>query len=99
MSVSLDDMKAHLNVTFSDDDALITSKVAAAQSIVEAELGFVLAEKFTDTIPAALLEAIKQVAAHLYENREAVSEYRAYDLPHSADDIVRNFRNWSFDGE
>ena len=34
MALTIDDAKAHLNVTFTDDDALITSKLAAAKAWV-----------------------------------------------------------------
>jgi len=106
MIVDLAAMKAHLNVTFNDDDALITAKIAAAQSYVEAFVGFRLDEEtfpdtddddFPDTVPAALVEAVMQLAAHRYENREAVLVgVNGQGLPLGLEDTLAQFRNYSF---
>ena len=97
MIVTLDEMKSHLNVTFPDDDVLIQSKIDAAQSLIESELGFLIETQYPTTVPPALMEAVKQTAAHFYENREAViSGTIVAEMPISATDIIRSFRNWSF---
>lgn len=96
MAVTLEKMKAHLNVTFSDDDALITDKIAAAQSYIEAQLGYVIADEYPDGAPA-LDEAVKQIVAHYYEHRESVMVgVSAGVVPMSARDTIDTFRKWNF---
>lgn len=67
--VSLHDMKAHLRVEHSDDDAQILDALAAAQGVVESWCGPL--DDFADGVPAALVQAMKMLVAHFYENREA----------------------------
>lgn len=106
MIVTLDEVKAQLNQTLAIDDALITRKAAAAQSHLENLLGFKIEdaiasdpprEGFEDGCPAALIECICLLAAHWYENREAaLVGVNAQSLPFGIDDIVNEFRNWSW---
>lgn len=97
--VTLDELKSQLNITAdfgSDDDALLTSKIAAAQEHLERLLGFQIETTYT-TVPEPLKEAVKQLAAWWYEQREAASmDGRAYPMPLSVHDIVQEYRSWSF---
>ena len=96
--VTLSDMKAHLGVTLEADDALITDKIDAAQAHLETLLGYEIDEEF-QTVPADLKEAVRQLAAHMFENREAVVVgVSAMELPIGLWDVVRNRRRYSFDG-
>lgn len=93
MSVSLDSMKAHLGITEDHDDALISEKIAVATALVEAEVGKPLDE--FDPLPAPLAEAIRQVAASLYENREAVlTEGNAREVPFGTTALIDPYRVW-----
>lgn len=105
--VTMDQVKAQLNQTLDLDDALILRKIDAAQSHIENLLGFKIETQYpptTDdppasTVPPALAECVCQLAAHWYENREAVLVgVNAQALPIGVEDIVREFRNWSWAG-
>lgn len=92
--ITLADAKAHLGVTLDDDDALITNKIEAAQAAIEQLLGYEIEERFT-TVPGDLKEAVRQLAAHYFENREAaVVGVSAGFVPLGVADIVRNRRDW-----
>jgi Phage gp6-like head-tail connector protein len=67
MAISLDDMKAHLRVTFSDDDVIIADKLATATDWVANYTGI----PSDSATPTPVSEAVRQLAAHLYANREA----------------------------
>jgi hypothetical protein len=67
MAISLDDIKAHLRVTITDDDAIITDKLATATQWVLNYTGI----SADSTIPGPVNEAIRQLTGHLYANREA----------------------------
>ncbi len=97
--------KFHLNITSDADDALISGKLEAAQAFIEQQLGFTLAEEFPDTddlefpatVPADLVEAVLQMTAHYYENREAsLVGVSASLLPFGVRDILNGRRNWSW---
>lgn len=99
--VDLDEIKAQLRIDDSDNDDVLTQKIAAAQSHLERLLGFKIEETYggtgQDPIPPALIECVLQLAAHWFENREAVVVGdSAQPLPINVSDIVNEFRNWSW---
>lgn len=98
-AIELADLKAHLNITFDHDDALLTAKLGAAQAAIEAYVGVALddAETFPDGTPEPLKEAVRQFAAHLYENREpVVVGVNAQTMPLNVFDLVGPYRAWAF---
>ncbi len=104
--VTVDQLKQQLNLTDdlgTGEDALLVRKIAAAQGHLERLLGFKIEETYggsgQEPIPPSLIEAVCQLAAHWYENREGtVVGMTAQTLPFGLADIVREFREWSFDG-
>lgn len=104
--VTVPQLKEQLNLTDdlgSGDDALIDRKISAAQNHLERLLGFKIETRYggegQEDVPPALVEAVCQLAAHWYENREGtVVGATAQTLPFGLSDIVREFREWSFDG-
>ena len=84
--LTIDRLRAHLNLD-GDDDALLQAKLDAAASFVAA---------LTDPALAgapALDEATLQLAAHFYENREGVGFDRD-TLPASIMQLLSPFRVW-----
>lgn len=98
--VSVDQLKEQLNLTDdlgTADDALLARKIEAAQNHIERLIGFSIAS-MSGGVPPALVECVCQLAAHWYENREGtVVGFKAASLPFGVDDIVREYREWSFD--
>jgi uncharacterized phage protein (predicted DNA packaging) len=93
---ALADLKAHLNLDHDLDNTLLEGKIAAAEEIVTRHTGAETPLVYADA-PAALKEAILQLTAHLYENREAsLVGVAAQELPFGFYDLVRPFRAWSF---
>ena len=68
--LSLADAKAHMNVWIDDDDVMIQNKIAAAEQWIGDYIGQTLAS-IPSPYPDTLLEATRQLVAHLYNNREA----------------------------
>ncbi|MFC0198883.1 head-tail connector protein [Paracoccus rhizosphaerae] len=97
--VTLSQIKDHLALTGAQDqdDMLIQLKLDAAQSLIERHLGYGLILQFgsAEAVPADLREAILQLTAWWYENREAVME-RGAPLPFGVQDILDAHRDWSF---
>ncbi|WP_044410575.1 head-tail connector protein [Rhodopseudomonas palustris] len=78
-------MKAHLRVTIDDDDLLIMDKIATATEWV---LKYT-AISSEATVPGPVNEAIRQIAAHLYANREAsLVGVTAQSLPFGTLDLL-----------
>jgi hypothetical protein len=100
--VLLADMKAQLNVTFTDDDALIQAKIDAAEDwISKFYVGAPPCATPTwppaDPVPPAIIEAIKLLVAHLYENREAsLVGVTSSALPFGLFDLLTPYRAWAF---
>lgn len=100
--VTLSDMKAHLGIVDNADDALISAKIDAAQAWLEQMLGYDIATEFASplVVPFDLVEAVKQVAAHFYENREAsVAGLSILSVPMQVEDTIRNRRHYSWGAE
>jgi uncharacterized phage protein (predicted DNA packaging) len=92
--IDLADIKAHLNVTTDVDDDLITEKLAAAADWVAKYTGIPVD---ADDIPPSVNEAVRQLTAHLYANREAsLVGVTAQALPFGFLDLLINERAWAF---
>jgi hypothetical protein len=102
MSVSLADMKTHLGITpdMGDaDDAMIQKQLGAAGAHVARLLGFALdhGEQFPNGTPADIDQAVKLLAAHWYENREAtLVGVSAEPIPFGVIEIVREYRTFTY---
>lgn len=89
--VTLSLLKSQLNIDHDTDDALLQHKIAAAEDWTAGYLGKPLAD--FNPVPAGIVEAVLQLASHLYENREAVLiGVSAYDLPYGVTDFLRPYR-------
>lgn len=102
MIVTVDQIKAQLSWADdlgTGDDALMEAKGKAAQNHIERLLGFRIEETFggegQDEIPASLIEAVLQLAAHWFENREASGESSGPIL-FGVEEIVREYRGFTF---
>lgn len=102
MIVSAEQIKEHLNITSTDDDALLGRQIAAAQDKIERTLGFKIEETFggvdQEEIPSALIHAVCLLVGHWYENREASTSVALIPIPLGVDEIVREFRNYTYGG-
>jgi hypothetical protein len=99
MALTVDVLKAHLNITGNDDNAVLTRLLAAATKHVERILGYALndEEKLPGGAPADLEQAVLMVAGHWYENREAVLVgVAAQEIPFGAAQIIGEYREYSF---
>lgn len=91
--LTVEDVRQHLNLTLTDDDALIASKIAAAEAWVGSFLGAPLA----GPVPEPVKEAVRQLVASLYENREANAVgVNVGNLDPGFFDLLAPYREWSF---
>ena len=94
MTITIANLKAHLNITTDDDDDLLADKIAAASEWVAGYTGI---PSDSSDMPAAVLEATRQLAAHLYENREAsLIGVQAEALPFGLLTLLEPYRAWAF---
>ncbi|WGD32016.1 head-tail connector protein [Ancylobacter sp. WKF20] len=93
--IPLADLKAHLNITGGDDDALLTGMLSAACRHVEKWIGPL--EDF-DEVPADVVAAIKLLVGHLYEAREAsfIGQGAVTEVPFGFHDLIEPYRAWVF---
>ena len=94
--ITLADLKVHMSVTTDTDNDLLTEKIAVADEWISKFTGIPTDDPET-TVPAPVKEAIRQLAAHLYENREAtLSGVTAQELPFGLLDLLTPYREWAF---
>lgn len=97
MVVSLETAKSHLNITSDADDALISRLISAAGDWLERQLGYKVADRYPDGVPAALDQAMLMVAGHWYANREAtLVGVTAQEVPLGVTDLINGYRDWSW---
>jgi len=96
MIVTVEQLRQQLNLDPGiEDDAFLAGKIGAAESWIEAFIGEPLAD--LDPMPGAIREAILQLAAHLFVNREAVLVgVSASPVPFGVVDLIRPWRAWEF---
>jgi hypothetical protein len=93
--VTVEAQKLHMNVVDDHDDAVIADLIDAAEAWVDRWLPEPMAQM--TEVPADLKHAVKMLAAHLYENREAtLVGITAEDLPLGVWDIINQHRAWAF---
>lgn len=102
--VSTIECQEHLNLPSGQDDSFIESKIEAAEGWIANHLGVALIDLAVIEIvdegtpeestvyhyPALLKEAIRQLVAHWYENREAQT------VPAGLADLLAPYREWAF---
>jgi len=99
MALDLAGLKAQTNVTGTEDEAVLTRLLAAAQGHVERQLGYLLTDtaKLPNGAPADLEHAVYMTAAHWYENREAtLVGVTAQPLPFGVPEIIAEHREYTF---
>lgn len=97
--VTVEDVKGHANITISEDDTLIGDKIAAAEAWIAKFIGSELddAITFPDGTPEPLKEAVRQLTAHLYENREAtIVGVTMQDVSPGLFDLIAPYREYVF---
>jgi len=82
MIVSLDNLKAHLNITFPDDDALLSQKLAVAETCVANYTGTAFTE-YSAYVPPVLDQSGTVTTPETLSNapapiKEAVLKYAAH---------------------
>ena len=90
--ITLPDLKAHLRLDLDDtsEDDLLQQKIETAEAWIASYIGTPVAD-LGDTIPAPIAEAVRQLAAHSYENREGGD-----DVPLDTLRLLSPYRSWSF---
>ena len=102
--VSVSELREQLNFTSDQgaiDEDLLQRKLDAALDHVQRLLGFKIEDNYggedQEEVPASLIEAIYQLAAHWYENREAtIIGVSGQELPFGVRQIINEYRDWSF---
>lgn len=94
--ITLEQAKAHLNVTTDIDDDLIASKLAAAKQVVM-HYAYIDIDNVQETSFLDVREAVLQITAHFYANREAsIVGLSAQHLPFGVLDLLAPYRKFVF---
>ena len=103
--IPVEELKNQLGLTAdqTDDDLLIQAKIDAAENHLDRLLGYSMRVRFpaangdpvASTVPPSLVEAVRQLAAWWFENREASSDLNR-EPPFGVREIVAEYREWTF---
>lgn len=99
MALTVEALKAQLNIDGDDDNAILGRLLPAATKHVERVLGYALTDtdKLPNGAPEDLEHAVLMVAAHWYENREAtLVGLTAQEIPFGAAQIIGEHREYTF---
>ena len=90
------DLRRHLRIDHSDDDTLLCAKIKAAEQWIERVIGKPFLD-FEGGVPEPLKEAVRQLAGHLYENREATFDAGSIEaLPFGLMTLITPYRERFF---
>ena len=91
--VSLADLKQHLKVEVTADDAYLTTLIEVAEIAIGNELGKPLANFVDDNnaLPTPLIHAIKLLCGDLYNNRESVAFATPHEVPRTLDYLLQPY--------
>lgn len=94
---ALNDLKAQLNIIDDDaDDDLLTGMIADALDHTRSVIGAETPVNYDDA-PGGLRRAVLMLAAHFYENREAILVgIGAQELPLGYADLIAPHQKWVF---
>ena len=98
-TITVQDVKDHLNVDSDEDNNLLAAKIDAAEAWLAQFIGSPLddATAFPDGTPEPIKEAVRQLVGHLYSNREAtLVGLSMTDVTPGLFDLVRPFREYQF---
>ena len=92
--VLLADLKQHLKVEVTADDAYLTTLIEVAEVAIGNELGKPLADFVNDNnaLPTPLIHAIKLLAGDLYNNRESVAFATPHEVPRTLDYLLQPYK-------
>lgn len=90
-ALTVAELKAQLNLEHDLDDALLASKIDAAEAYAASYIG----EAIPSPCPAGIKQALLMLAAFWYEVREAASfGGSAYSVPFGVHDLLRPHKAW-----
>lgn len=103
MALDAEALKGQLNMTDDEadeiDDAILERLIEAAQAHTERVLGYKLDDttELPDGVPADLEHAVLMIAAHWFNEREAVLiGVTGQPTPFGADQILSEYRNYTY---
>lgn len=96
MHVSVEEIKKHLNIDFSDDDEYLASLIETSEASVEMYTSSLLSDYVVEgTLNPMLKHVIKIFAGTLYANRESVSTIEAKPVPYTLEYLIKPFRKYT----
>lgn len=94
--VTLEEIKQHLNIDFSDEDVYLSDLIEVAQTSVEMAISTPLTDYVVGgKLNPMLRHAIKILAGNFYANRESVAYAEPRPIPYTLDYLVKPFRKYT----
>jgi len=94
--IEIQDLKKHLNIDYSDDDAYISDLIDVAQEAIATYLNRPL-DEFIDSegnLRPVLKHAVRLLVGNWYANREPVAYASATNVPYTLDYLLLPFKRF-----
>lgn len=85
MSITLEETKKYLRISYDNDDTYISGLVTMAQQLIKEQTGVEYIEG-----DEVYKMAILQVVAHFYDKRESYSEKSITTVPYTMDCLIKH---------
>jgi hypothetical protein len=89
-------VRLYLRLDTTEFDPILVAKFDTAQSYVETLLGRPLSVAFPAGIPEPVLEAIRMLAAHLFQTGAASVAEEQSEMLFGVHDLIAPYRAWEF---
>ncbi len=85
MTITLEETKQYLRITYANDDKYIEDLITMAKSLIKQQTGV----EYTNA-DSVYKMAVLQVVAHYYDKRESFSEKAVNSVPYTLDSLIKH---------
>ncbi|MGL5894507.1 MAG: head-tail connector protein [Bacteroidales bacterium] len=94
-TITLEELRAQVNVDYDDDDDYLSALIDVAEEAVESHINRPLEELLVEgKYPARIKHAVKLLCANLNQNRESIAYSSPHQVPYTYEYLLQPFKKY-----